>query len=373
MGFHLTVLVLLALSGQIQSKVTKTIDFPSSQRCGGRNVDEEKCCTIEEPCLEGEGDCENNEECQEDLVCGNNNCKEFGEFYHEKDDCCVKGFKTKNENKTETYFTATTTLLGASATSSKIGVVFPLSEPFPGQRCTGRNNQGRRCCTPENPCGEGEGDCDGPGDGGANDGHDGCKGDLECGSNNCKQFGSFYHEKDDCCQKPSSSPTTKQPPVIFPGTPLTPPPGQRCTGRNYQGRRCCTPEAPCDTGEGDCDGPEDGGANDGHAGCKGDLVCGSNNCKQFGAYYHEKDDCCERPVSSKVTCEGWGEWAAWSQCTKSCGMGQKTRDRFCSGPSCSHLQQSQDRLCNTDDCPDTGNKNKKMVNAFLCVLLDWFC
>ena len=75
--------------------------------------------------------------------------------------------------------------------------------------------------------------------------------------------------------------------------------GQRCTGRNYQGRRCCTPEAPCDEGEGDCDGPEDGGSNDGHAGCKGDLVCGSNNCKQFGAYYHDKDDCCERPVSSE--------------------------------------------------------------------------
>ena len=71
--------------------------------------------------------------------------------------------------------------------------------------------------------------------------------------------------------------------------------GQRCAGRNYNGRRCCTPEAPCDEGEGDCDGPGDGGSNDGHRGCKGDLVCGSNNCLQFGAYYHEMDDCCERP------------------------------------------------------------------------------
>ena len=71
--------------------------------------------------------------------------------------------------------------------------------------------------------------------------------------------------------------------------------GQRCSGRNYQGRRCCTPENPCDEGEGDCDGPGDGGGHDGHAACKGELVCGSNNCKQFGAYYHEKDDCCEKP------------------------------------------------------------------------------
>ena len=94
-----------------------------------------------------------------------------------------------------------------------------------GQRCSGRNNQGRRCCTPEKPCEEGEGDCDGPGDGGLNDGHTGCKGDLECGSNNCKQFGSFYHVKDDCCQKPSFVTTEKPPPVVFPGTPLEPPTG----------------------------------------------------------------------------------------------------------------------------------------------------
>ena len=72
--------------------------------------------------------------------------------------------------------------------------------------------------------------------------------------------------------------------------------GQRCRGRNYApGRRCCTPEDPCDVGEGDCDGRGDGGFNDGDEGCKGDLVCGSNNCKQFGLFYHEKDDCCQEP------------------------------------------------------------------------------
>ena len=44
--------------------------------------------------------------------------------------------------------------------------------------------------------------------------------------------------------------------------------GQRCAGRNYNGRRCCTPELPCGYGEGDCDGPGDGGTNDGHRGCQ---------------------------------------------------------------------------------------------------------
>ena len=51
-------------------------------------------------------------------------------------------------------------------------------------------------------------------------------------------------------------------------------------------------------GEGDCDGPGDGGQHDGHRGCLPGLVCGSNNCKKFGLYYHEKDDCCDKPSIS---------------------------------------------------------------------------
>merc|ERR1712014_386415 len=88
--------------------------------------------------------------------------------------------------------------------------------------------------------------------------------------------------------------------VVSQSTRQEPPPGQRCSGRNYNGRRCCTPEQPCGLGEGDCDGPLDGGTHDGHQGCKGDLVCGSNNCRKFGAYFHEKDDCCDRPENLPV-------------------------------------------------------------------------
>merc|ERR1711936_1248210 len=115
-------------------------------------------------------------------------------------------------------------------------------------------------------------------------------------------------------------------PVFVPGTPLEPPQGQRCRGRNYDGKRCCTPEQPCDEGEGDCDGPGDGG-----------LVCGSNNCRKFGAYYHEKDDCCERatsPLQSSKSPEfdrnekqGWGPWSSWGPCSHTCGAGRKTRKR----------------------------------------------
>ena len=87
--------------------------------------------------------------------------------------------------------------------------------------------------------------------------------------------------------------------LVYQSLPL----GQRCKGRNYDGKRCCTQEAPCNYGEGDCDGPIDGGPNDGDLGCMGDLVCGSNNCKKFGFYYHEKDDCCDYSQDVQTTTE----------------------------------------------------------------------
>merc|ERR1712038_1723513 len=235
-----------------------------------------------------------------------------------------------------------------------------LQEPPAGQRCSGRNYQDRRCCTPEQPCGLGEGDCDGPLDGGPNDGHDGCQGDLVCGSNNCMKFGAYYHPKDDCCDIPSSLEIEVEQIKILPNVPFEPPTGQRCRGRNYDGKRCCTPENPCDEGEGDCDGPGDGGQHDGHAGCKGDLVCGSNNCLKFGAYYHAKDDCCEAPAAAPLKkspefdrqeVQGWGPWSAWGPCSHTCGAGRKSRKRQCIG-NCKnhHLFENQERICINPKC-----------------------
>merc|ERR1712038_448936 len=166
-----------------------------------------------------------------------------------------------------------------------------IQEPPAGQRCSGRNYNGRRCCTPQQPCGL----------------------------------------------------------------------GQRCRGRNYDGKRCCTPDNPCEEGEGDCDGPGDGGLNDGHAGCKGDLVCGSNNCLKFGAYYHEKDDCCEKstsPLTAPKSPEfrreeqkGWGPWSSWGPCSHTCGAGRKSRSRQCLG-KCKdhHLFETQERICINPEC-----------------------
>ena len=43
-----------------------------------------------QPCWEGQGDCDDDDHCAEGLICGHDNCKEFGNFYDDAD-CCIKG------------------------------------------------------------------------------------------------------------------------------------------------------------------------------------------------------------------------------------------------------------------------------------------
>jgi len=88
------------------------------------------------------------------------------------------------------------------------------------------------CCTESSPCGLGNGDCDSDID---------CQGILVCGDNNCAD-GDY---RMDCCQKKPCNPEDND-------------------------WHCCTKDAPCAAGGGDCDHDEE---------CEGDLVCGNANCE----------------------------------------------------------------------------------------------
>ena len=57
---------------------------------GADNEDIEHCCSEENPCNEGEGDCDISRDCKGDLVCGTNNC-DPGKYSQEWVDCCKKG------------------------------------------------------------------------------------------------------------------------------------------------------------------------------------------------------------------------------------------------------------------------------------------
>ena len=57
---------------------------------------------------------------------------------------------------------------------------------------------GNTCCTPDNKCGEDEGDCDTDND---------CQDGLKCGEDNCSNKGNGnpnneWNAEDDCCYKP---------------------------------------------------------------------------------------------------------------------------------------------------------------------------
>ena len=57
--------------------------YSTGLRCNG--IDE-GCCTTNDPCKEGDGDCDNNNECAGSLICGEDNCP-----WGDGDDCCRKG------------------------------------------------------------------------------------------------------------------------------------------------------------------------------------------------------------------------------------------------------------------------------------------
>jgi len=44
-----------------------------------------ECCSEERPCGVGEGDCDNDNECEGELTCGRNNCADFPSS---RADCC---------------------------------------------------------------------------------------------------------------------------------------------------------------------------------------------------------------------------------------------------------------------------------------------
>merc|ERR1712066_251472 len=279
-----------------KNNIHPTYFRPIDKRCAGRHIDKGVCCSPETPCTLGEGDCENDNDCRDDLVCGNNNCKQFAAYFDKKDDCCVKPESTKaainsifewagwgawtvdaaGERRRLRFQRAKQVIVETTpTTTTELDPNIPFL-PKEGQRCSGRNYQGRRCCTPENPCDEGEGDCDGPGDGGQHDGHRGCRGDLVCGSNNCLQFGAYYHPKDDCCERPQGG------------------------------------------------------------GLAGGLGSGGVRQQTFG----------------------WGPWSDWTACRRvhnfSAGRCRKVRTRKCVGQQCgSSLQHSEDlqeQYCRESDC-----------------------
>lgn len=119
--------------------------------------------------------------------------------------------------------------------------------------CAGEDN----CCTYSNKCKKGDGKCQW---------NNQCEGNLICGRENCAWKNALGGHDDCCMEKPTMAARKK-------------------------GDHGCTLHSQCQQYEGDCDWHED---------CKGNLLCGQDNCE-----WGNGDDCCmERPKTGDLVCHG---------------------------------------------------------------------
>ena len=128
-----------------------------------------ECCTIAYPCEENQGRCEEDYECLGSLVCGMDNC--VGDTFDDDDDCCESN----------------PSLPGLRTLAFEYSILFLGTAK---RICDGSTDDGYgSCCTADNPCSLGEGDCDNAED---------CEEGLTCGSNNC--VGDNFSSTHDCCE-----------------------------------------------------------------------------------------------------------------------------------------------------------------------------
>merc|ERR1712002_713179 len=108
-------------------------------------------CKVTAKCGIGEGRCNKHSKCRGRLICGYQNCQQYHPCARSSDRCC--------------------------------------EDP---DICNADFSD-RACCTVDNPCGLGGGNCDA-------DAH--CQGDLVCGQRNCNQFHPKPRRWANCCTNP---------------------------------------------------------------------------------------------------------------------------------------------------------------------------
>jgi len=137
------------------------------------------------------------------------------------------------------------------------------------------------CCTEQNKCGVAQGHC-------SSDNH--CKGDLECGSDNCHSFDSRFAKGTNCCQRKGGS-------------------SKNCFEKKwgYQSRGCCKPYKKCGLHQGACSKDSD---------CEDGLYCGYKNSISEAGWKNKVNVCTRHPNGSPLN-------HAWNSCksTRKCGEG----------------------------------------------------
>jgi len=171
-------------------------------------------CSKSDPCSKGQGDCDYDNDCQGELICGENNCKDIhGNDAASLADCCHlpvgvgtsrdwnycsigwfkcgegqgdcdKDYECKwglrcGRNNCQSFF-------------SKAASDADCCEKNIGEKPGDGSSADWNFCTSDKPCDLGYGDCDTDKD---------CKAGLRCGINNCRKWHKNAHHLADCCEK----------------------------------------------------------------------------------------------------------------------------------------------------------------------------
>merc|ERR1712215_86775 len=130
-----------------------------------------------------------------------------------------------------------------------------------------------------------------------------------------------------------------------------------CQGHCIGGKSCCTSSHPCGSGEGDCDKDHD---------CKGNLLCGANNCnRRKYPTFNRHSDCCFDPAHECGTggpCTGganckevdkimtcvckWGYRYIYGQCIAETAADECGKERPCTGGAdCKEVNKMMTCVC----------------------------
>ena len=149
-------------------------------------------------CKENDGDCDSDDDCVNNLVCGTNNCPEDLGFESNIDCCytpllgdekfCSVEFPCKkDEGDCDFHAECGGSFLLCGSKNCRVDLGFDNQTDCCYQVTFGDED----FCTTDSPCYEQEGDCDS---------HDECQDGLDCGSNNCIASLGFDAEIDCCYQ-----------------------------------------------------------------------------------------------------------------------------------------------------------------------------